>query len=91
MAIAVVVVYTATYGRACRDLLYFRLVQDLGATATLSVTFLIPVFGVLWGHVFLDETISWHTLFGAAIVIAGTMLVTGFRITALFTPAKETQ
>ncbi|MDX5407252.1 MAG: DMT family transporter [Chromatiaceae bacterium] len=72
-------------------LLYFRLVQDLGATPTLSVTFLIPVFGVLWGHVFLDETIGWHTLFGAAIVIAGTMLVTGFRITALFTPAKETQ
>lgn len=64
-------------------LLYFRLVQDLGATPTLTVTFLIPVFGVIWGHLFLDETIGWHTLAGAGIVIGGTMLVTGFSIKAL--------
>ena len=70
-------------------LLYFRLVQDLGATPTLTVTFLIPVFGVLWGHLFLDEAVGWHTLFGATIVIAGTMLVTGFRFKALFASAKE--
>ncbi|KKO43936.1 membrane protein [Arsukibacterium ikkense] len=63
-------------------LLYFRLVQDLGATPTLTVTFLIPVFGVIWGHLFLDEAIGWHTLAGASIVIAGTMLVTGFSLTA---------
>ncbi|MBV2129951.1 DMT family transporter [Arsukibacterium indicum] len=64
-------------------LLYFRLVQDLGATPTLTVTFLIPVFGVIWGHLFLQETIGWHTLAGAGIVIAGTMLVTGFSVSAL--------
>ena len=44
---------------------------------------------VLWGHLFLDEAVGWHTLFGAAIVIAGTMLVTGFRFKALFASAKE--
>lgn len=73
-------------------LLYFRLVQDLGATPTLTVTFLIPVFGVLWGHIFLQESVGWHTLFGAAIVIAGTMLVTGFSINTLratVAPVKE--
>ena len=70
-------------------MLYFRLVQDLGATPTLTVTFLIPVFGVLWGHLFLQETVGWHTLFGAAIVIAGTMLVTGFSVSALSAPVKE--
>ena len=43
-------------------LLYFRLVNDLGPAPALTVTFLIPVFGVLWGHLFLDETIGWHTL-----------------------------
>ena len=64
-------------------LLYFRLVQDLGATPTLTVTFLIPVFGVLWGHVFLDEIIGWHTLVGAATVICGTALVSGFSLNTL--------
>lgn len=64
-------------------LLYFRLVQDLGATPTLTVTFLIPVFGVLWGHVFLQEQIGWHTLAGAASVIAGTAMVSGFSIQSL--------
>lgn len=67
-------------------LLYFRLVQDLGATPTLTVTFLIPVFGVLWGHLFLQENIGWHTFIGAATVICGTALVSGFSVKSLSLP-----
>jgi drug/metabolite transporter (DMT)-like permease len=58
--------------------LYFRLIRTLGATSALSVTFLIPLFGILWGALFLDESVGWHTLIGAVVVLAGTMLVTGF-------------
>ena len=65
-------------------LLYFRLVADIGAASALTVTFLVPVFGVLWGHLFLDEPLGWNTLAGAAIVIVGTALVTGFSAAALF-------
>ncbi|WP_233079870.1 DMT family transporter [Rheinheimera soli] len=65
-------------------LLYFRLVQDEGATPALTVTFLIPVFGVFWGHVFLNEALGWHTFVGVAVVITGTSLVTGFKPSALF-------
>lgn len=64
-------------------LLYFRLVADIGPAPALTVTFLIPVFGVLWGHVFLDEIIGWHTLAGGAVVIAGTALITGFSFESL--------
>jgi len=59
-------------------LLYFRLIADIGATSALTVTFLIPVFGVLWGYAFLDEAVGWHTFAGAAIVLTGTALATGF-------------
>lgn len=59
-------------------LLYFRLVQDIGATSTLTVTFLIPVFGVFWGVVFLDESFGWHSFFGTALIFLGLSLVTGF-------------
>jgi len=56
-------------------LLYFRLIADIGATGALTVTYLIPVFGVAWGALFLGETISLPMLAGAALVIARTVFV----------------
>jgi drug/metabolite transporter (DMT)-like permease len=64
-------------------LLYFRLVADIGAASALTVTFLVPVFGVLWGHLFLGEPLGWNTLVGALVVIVGTALVTGFSVRTL--------
>lgn len=64
-------------------LLFFRLVRDVGPTSTLTVTFLIPVFGVLWGSVFLAEAVRWNTMVGAVIVLVGTALVTNFNPLAL--------
>ncbi|MFC5299900.1 DMT family transporter [Azospira restricta] len=65
-------------------LLYFRLIAEIGAMPTLTVTFLIPAFGVLWGHLFLGEAVGWHTLAGAVLVLAGTALATGFSPRAAF-------
>ena len=59
-------------------ILYFRLIEAVGATSALTVTFLSPVFGILWGALFLGETVGWYTLAGSAIVLVGTALVTGF-------------
>jgi len=59
-------------------IIYFRLVEEVGPTSALTVTFLNPLFGILWGALFLNEVIGWYTIAGAAIVIAGTALVTGF-------------
>ncbi|WP_119155497.1 DMT family transporter [Caldimonas tepidiphila] len=70
-------------------LLYFRLIADIGATRSLTVTFLIPVFGMLFGHLFLGEPLGWHTAAGAALVLAGTALVTGFSPAGLLA-RKET-
>jgi len=57
--------------------LYFRLIADLGATSALTVTYLIPLFGMLWGTLFLGEAVTLAMAGGAALVILGTLLVLG--------------
>lgn len=58
-------------------LLYFRLIGSLGAIGAIAVTFLIPVFGMLWGWLFLHEPITTHMLAATAIILIGTALTTG--------------
>ena len=55
--------------------LYFRLIVDLGPTGALTVTYLIPLFGVLWGALFLHEPLTAPMVLGALVVVAGTALV----------------
>jgi len=55
--------------------LYFRLIVDLGATGALTVTYLIPLFAMLWGALFLAEPVTLPMAGGAALVIMGTLLV----------------
>jgi drug/metabolite transporter (DMT)-like permease len=57
-------------------LLYFRLIADVGATRALTVTYLIPLFGILWGWLFLGEALPAAALAGGVLILAGTVLVT---------------
>jgi len=57
-------------------ILYFRLIADVGATRALTVTYLIPLFGLLWGALFLGETLTAPMIAGGALILAGTVLVT---------------
>ena len=59
-------------------LIFFRLIATLGASKAVTVTFLIPVFGVLWGDLFLHESVNAAMLIGGSIVVVGTSLATGF-------------
>ena len=56
-------------------ILYFRLMADIGATGALTVTYLIPIFGVAWGALFLGEPLTSAMLVGALVVVFGTVLV----------------
>ena len=62
----------AVASTALAYLLYFRLIADLGPARALTVTFLIPMFGVLWGWLFLGEAIGIDTLAACALIVSGT-------------------
>jgi drug/metabolite transporter (DMT)-like permease len=66
----------ALLGSAVAFPLYFRLIADVGATRALTVTYLIPLFGILWGWLFLGESLPASALAGGALILAGTVLVT---------------
>ncbi len=58
-------------------ILYFRLIARVGPTNAVTVTFLIPVFAILWGALFLAEALTWPMLGGGLMVLGGTALALG--------------
>ncbi|MFT4635346.1 MAG: drug/metabolite transporter (DMT)-like permease [Arenicella sp.] len=63
-------------------LMFFRLLAEIGSTRAITVTFLIPLFGSLWGAVFINEEITVMMMTGMAIILLGTALVMGvFNVT----------
>ncbi len=68
--------------------LYYRLIQDIGASSALTVTFLNPVFATLWGGLYLAEAVTPRHMLGMAVILAGTALATGFHAGQLFKRRK---
>ncbi len=72
----------ATLGIVCTAIAYhayFGLIDELGPASALTVAYLIPVFGTLWGVLFLGERIGVHMIVGAAMIVAGIALVASAR------------
>ena len=57
--------------------LYYYLVISAGPLQALTVTLLIPIFGIFWGALLLDESVSPGMIVGLAIVLVSIGLVTG--------------
>ncbi len=57
--------------------LYYRLVTTVGASNAMTVTFLIPLFAVLWGAIFLNEAVTVSMLAAGGLILLGTGLSTG--------------
>jgi drug/metabolite transporter (DMT)-like permease len=58
-------------------IMYFRLIENIGAPKAITVGYLVPVFGVLWGMLFLQETLSPTMMVGGAMILTGVSLTTG--------------
>lgn len=57
--------------------LYFRLIEQAGPARALAVTFVVPVFAVLYGALFLGEAVTGWMLLCGAVIVCGTALSTG--------------
>lgn len=65
---------------ACTSLayvLFYRLLARIGSTRSMAVLYLIPVFGVVWGAMFLHESITLAMAGGCAVILLGVALTTG--------------
>ncbi len=58
-------------------ILYFRLIEQLGPARAITVTFLVPVFAVLFGALLLDEQITGWMILCGLVVVLGTAMATG--------------
>ncbi|MDM5187550.1 DMT family transporter [Bacillus sp. DX4.1] len=82
------VVGLALFCTAIAYLLYFYLIESVGPIKTLSVTFLIPVFGMIWGALFLHEEITIGMLIGLIVILGSVFLISDVRLNTL-SPSKR--
>lgn len=86
------VVAVAVLGTITSGLMYWvsmRLLREIPATAATSSALMIPLFGVTWGGLFLDEPVTAGMVPGALLVLAATALITGFNPLAWRRPGSR--
>ncbi len=77
VTIALTTIAFALFCSAVAYVIFYRLLKNLGTAKALSVTFLIPVFGFIWGYIFLQEEITVIMVIGSLFVLSGIYFVTG--------------
>lgn len=73
------IIMVIVFGILCTSiayLIYYYLLKEIGTVKALTVTYLMPVFGILWSYLFYSEVISLNTFFGLIIISIGIALVT---------------
>ena len=63
--------YLAVVGSVIAFLAYYWLIQNMDVTKTMLISLVTPVVAVILGMLVLDEQLSWRTLVGGAMIIAG--------------------
>ena len=73
----IAIVLLSFFCTAVAYILFFRLITHMGPARTVTVTFLIPVFGVAYGSVLLSEALTLSMLAFGAVIVLGTALAMG--------------
>ena len=65
------------FSTAIAYLIFFRLIERTSPSVAMTVTFVVPLFSMLWGELFLGEEVTSRMLLGTVIVLIGTALAIG--------------
>ncbi len=74
LKVVISVLALAILSTAFAYLLFFRLIQTIGSTKALTVTYLVPIFAMLWGAIVLQETVTSSMMLGCGLVLLGTAI-----------------
>ncbi len=77
------VIALALLSTAFAYILYFRLIQNIGATKALTVGYLIPLFAMLWSIIILKETVTVSMILGCGLILLGTAISNNLFVTML--------
>jgi drug/metabolite transporter (DMT)-like permease len=77
-AVLVIILVLGALNSGLAFWLHLRILRTVTPVAAMSPVFLIPVFGVTWGYLFLDEQFNPGIYAGGALVLLAAALVTGF-------------
>ncbi len=80
LSAALCVLALAVLSTAVAYLLFFYLIESAGPTSTSTVTLIVPVFGLIFGVLFLGEPVGVGTIVGLAIILCSVVLVTGVNV-----------
>ncbi|WP_342780067.1 DMT family transporter [Cohnella terricola] len=62
------------FGSGIAYILFYYLIQKGTPEIATMVTYLIPVSGMIWGAILLQEKIRWSLLMGLALILCGVFL-----------------
>jgi drug/metabolite transporter (DMT)-like permease len=72
----VVAVFASSWGISMTAmLLYYYLINTIGASATSTTLYLTPINGVFWGAVILSEPVTWSMITALVLILSGVILV----------------
>lgn len=83
VTVGLVVLMLAVLSTAVAYILYFRLIQNVGSSKALTVTYLVPAFAMVWGWAVLKEPITVPMVVGCSLILLGTAMANDM-FTALF-------
>lgn len=74
VGVIISVLALALISTAFAYILFFRLIQTIGSTKALTVTYLVPIFAMLWGAIVLKEMVTSSIILGCGLVLLGTAI-----------------